>query len=68
MPDHDPSRRGGELVSLRGTIDDDEIRLEPPGLEPLAAAQEAEAVELLAGLFAAAAIRRAMQGPLKEAA
>jgi hypothetical protein len=52
------SRSGGELVPLRGRIDDDEIKLEPPGLEPLTAAEEAEATEMLAALFVTAARRR----------
>jgi hypothetical protein len=41
------------------TIDDGEIRLGPVRVEPLTATQEAEAVELLGRLFAAAARRRA---------
>jgi hypothetical protein len=49
---------GGELIPLRGTIQDGEIRLESPRLEPLTAAHEAEAAELLAALFATAARRR----------
>jgi hypothetical protein len=68
VPDADIARSGGELVPLRRTIDDDEVRLEQPRLEPLTAAQEAEAVELLAALFAATASRRTKRGPLKEAA
>jgi hypothetical protein len=68
VPDNNRSRSGGELVPLRGTIDDDEIKLEPPRLEPLTAAQEAEAVELVAGLLATAARRRAGVRPRKEAA
>lgn len=52
------SRRGGKLVPLRAATERDEIVLEPPRLEPLTAAQEAEAVELLAALFAAAASHR----------
>jgi hypothetical protein len=67
MPDPD-ARSGGELVPLGGTIDDDQVSLEPRRFEALAAAQETEAVELLAGVFAAAATRRAAQRPLKEAA
>jgi hypothetical protein len=51
-------RRGGKVVPLRKAIERDEIELEPPRLEPLTAAQEAEAVELLAALFAAAAKHR----------
>ena len=53
---------------MRRTSDDDEVRLEPPRLEPLTAPQEAEAAELLAALLAAAKTRRGQQGPLKEAA
>lgn len=68
MPDPDTSRGGGELVPLRRTIDDDEVMLEPPRLEPLTAAQETEAVELLGALFAAAATRRGTQDLLNEAA
>ncbi len=68
MPDPETSRSAGELVPLRRPIDDDEVGLEPPRLEPLTAAQEAEAAELLAALFAAAASRRSNRGPLKEAA
>lgn len=68
MPDSDTSRSGGELVPLRRTIDDDEFSLEPPRLEALTTAQEAEAAELLAALFAAAATGRGTQDPLKEAA
>jgi len=51
-------RRGGKLVPLRAAAERDEIVLEPPRLEPLTAAQEAETVELLAALFAAAARHR----------
>jgi hypothetical protein len=48
------------VVPLRcRTIDDGQIRLGPVRLEPLTATQEAEAVELLGRLFAAAARRRA---------
>jgi hypothetical protein len=68
VPDPDLPRSGGELVPLRPTTDDREIRLEQPRLEPLTAAQEAEAVELLAALFAGAASRRAERGLLTEAA
>jgi hypothetical protein len=67
MPDPDMSRNGGELVPLRPRIDDGDVRLEPPRLEPLTAAEEAEAAELLAALLAAAA-RRVKRGSLKEAA
>jgi len=59
VPDANRSRSDGELIPPRGTIDDDEVRLEPPRLEPLTAAQEAEAAEMLAALFATAARRRA---------
>ena len=52
------SRRSGNLVPLRAATERDEIVLEPPRLESLTAAQEAEAVELLAALFAAAATHR----------
>jgi hypothetical protein len=68
VPDPDTSRNGGELMPLRRTSDDAEVRLEPPRLEPLTAAQEAEAAELLAALLAAAARRRANRGSLKDAA
>jgi len=67
VPDPDRSRRGGELVPLRRMIDD-VVGLERPKLEPLTAAQEAEAVELLAALFATAARRQAGVRPQKEAA
>jgi len=63
------SCRGGKLVSLRAATERDEIVLKPPRLEPLTAAQEAEAVELLAALFAAAAGHRSAHAPtLKRAA
>jgi phage major head subunit gpT-like protein len=68
VADPDRSRSRGELVALRRTIDEDNVGLESPTLEGLTAAQEAEAAELLAALFAAAASRRAKQRPLKEAA
>ena len=55
MPEPDPPRGGRKVVPLRPTIDDGEVTLEVPRLEPLTAAQEAEAVELLAMLFAEAA-------------
>jgi hypothetical protein len=67
VPEPDASRSGGELVPLRRT-DDHDVSLEPPRLEPLTAAQEAEAAVLLAALFAAAASCRAERGPLREAA
>jgi hypothetical protein len=46
------TRRAEDVVPLRRTIHDAEVRLELPSLEPLTAAMEAEAVELLAALFA----------------
>ena len=52
------SRRGGKLVPMRAATEGGEIVLERPRLEPLTAAQEAEAIDLLAGLFAAAARHR----------
>ena len=59
MDDHDALCSGGEVVPLRPkTIDDGEIRLGPVRVEPLTAAQEAEAVELLTALFAAALRRQ----------
>jgi hypothetical protein len=67
MPDPDLPRSGCELVPLRRTIDD-ELRLEPPRLEPLTVAQEAEAVELLTALLAASARRRRIVSPLTKAA
>jgi len=68
VPDPD-APRGGTVVPLRSTTDRDEIVLERPKLESLTAAQEAEAVELLATLFAAAAKRRACSaGGLRRAA
>jgi hypothetical protein len=68
VPNPDTSRSGGELVPLRPTTDDREIRLEPPRLELLTAAQEAEAVKLLAALLAAAARRRVGMRRQREAA
>ena len=58
------------MVPLRSrTIDDGEIRLGPVRVEPLAAAQEAQAVELLTALFAAAAAASAFgQVSLRRAA
>jgi hypothetical protein len=56
-------------VPLRpATIDDGEIRLGPVRVEPLAAGEEAEVVELLAVLFAAAARRRAARLRLRRVA
>jgi len=69
MEDHDAPRGGGKLVPLRSkTIDDGEIRLGPVRVEPLTAAQEAQAVELLAALFAAAARRGRSASRLRRAA
>lgn len=50
------------------TIDDGEISLGPVRVEPLSAAQEAQAVELLAALFAAAARRQRGTTRLRRAA
>ena len=48
MDGHDALRGGSKVVPLRAkTIDDGEIRLGPARVEPLTAAQEAQAVELL---------------------
>jgi hypothetical protein len=56
-------------VPLRSkTIDDGEIRLGPVRVEPLTAAQEAAAVELLTALFAAALRRQRSSLPLSRAA
>ena len=69
MDDHDALHRGGNVVPLRPkTIDDGEIRLGPVRVEPLTAAQEAEAVELLTALFAAALRRQRSSTPLRRAA
>jgi hypothetical protein len=68
MDDHDAPRGGGKVVPLRPkTIDDGEIRLGPVRIEPLTAAQEAEAVELLTALFTAA-LRRQRSTSLRRAA
>ena len=67
MPDRNGSRDIGELLPLR-PIDEAEIRLEPPRLEQLSVAQEAEAVKLLAGLLAAALRRRGERGFVQGAA
>jgi hypothetical protein len=56
VPDPDLPRCGGKVLPPRRMIDD-EVRLEVPRLERLTAAQEAEAVELLAALFATVARR-----------
>ena len=64
MEDHDALRGGRNVVPLRSkTIDDGELRLGPVRVEPLTAAQEAQAVELLAALFAAAVRRQ--RGPMR---
>jgi hypothetical protein len=68
VPNPDTPRSGGELLPLLRTTDDRDIRLERPRLESLSAAQEAEAAELLATLFAIAARHRAGVQPQKEAA
>jgi hypothetical protein len=69
MDDPDALRGGCEVVPLRPkTIDDGEIRLGPVRVEPLAAAHEAEAVELLTALFAAALRRQRSHSPLRRAA
>jgi hypothetical protein len=69
MDDHDALHGGGKVVPLRSkTIDDGEIRLGPVRVEPLTAAQEAEAVELLTALFAAALRRRRSSTSLRRAA
>jgi hypothetical protein len=68
MDDHDATHGGGEVVPLRPkTVDDGEIRLGPVRVEPLTAAQEAQAVELLAALFAAA-LRRQRSTSLRRVA
>ena len=59
MPDEDAPCGDTNVVPLHArTVDDGEIRLGPVRVEPLTAAQEAQAVELLAALFAAAARRQ----------
>lgn len=69
MRDEDAPRGDPKVVPLRArTIDDGEIRLGPARVEPLTAAQEAEAVELLAALFAAAARRKNLARRLRRAA
>lgn len=68
MGDND-ALRGGKVTPLRGrTIDDGEVRLGPVRVEPLTAAQEAEAVELFAALFAAALRRRSASASDRRAA
>ena len=57
------------MLPLRPTtIDNGEIRLEPARLEPLTAAQEAQAVELLTALFAATLRRERSSTRLRRAA
>ena len=69
MDEHDALYGGGNVVPLRPkTIDDGEIRLGPVRVEPLTAAQEAEAVELLTALFAAALRRQRSTGSIRRAA
>ena len=69
MDDHDALSGGGEVLPLHPkTIDDGEIRLGPVKVEPLTAAQEAQAVELLAALFAAAARRQNLARRRRRAA
>jgi hypothetical protein len=68
MDDHDAPRGGGRVVPLRPKkIDDGEIRLGPARVELLTGAQEAEAVELLTALFAAA-LQRQRSTSLRRAA
>jgi len=69
MRDEDAPRGDAKLVPLHPrTIDDGEIRLGPVRVEPLTATQEAQAVELLAALFAAAARRQRSATRLRRAA
>jgi hypothetical protein len=69
MPDEDAPLGGGKVLPPSPkTIDDGEIRLGPGRVEPLTAAQEAEAVELLTALFAAALRRQRSSAPLRRAA
>lgn len=69
MDDHDAPHSGGKVVPLRPkTIDDGEIRLGPVKVEPLTAAQETQAVELLTALFAAALRRQRSSTSLRRAA
>jgi hypothetical protein len=69
MPDPDAPRGGGKVVPLRPkTIDDGVIRLGPVRVEQLTAAQEAEVVELLTALFAAALRRQRSSTSLRRAA
>jgi hypothetical protein len=69
MPDHDVPCGGGKVLPLRPkTIDDGEIRLGPARVEPLTATQEAQAVELLTALLAAALRRQRSSSYLRRAA
>jgi len=69
LTDPDAPRGGGKVLPLRPTtIDNGEIRLEPARLEPLTAAQEAQAVELLTALFAATLRRERSSTRLRRAA
>lgn len=69
MQNNDALRGDTRVVPLRPqTIDDGEIRLGPVRVEPLTAAQEAQAVELLAVLFASAARREGSSARLRRAA
>jgi hypothetical protein len=69
LADPDAPRGGGKVLSLRPTtIDDGELRLGTARLEPLTAAQEAQAVELLTALFAAAVRRQRSSTQLRRAA
>jgi hypothetical protein len=69
MQEDDALRSDTEVVPLRSrTIDDGEIRLGPVRVEPLTAAQEAEAVEILTALFAAALRRQRSSVRLRRAA
>jgi hypothetical protein len=69
MRDEDAPRSDPNVVPLRArTIDDGEIRLGPVRVEPLTAAQEAQAIELLAALFAAASRRQNSAKRLRRAA
>lgn len=68
MADHDALGGGEKVAPLRyTTIDDGEIRLGPVRVEPLTAAEEAQAVELLSALFASA-LRRQGSTSLRRAA
>jgi hypothetical protein len=69
MQDLDALPSGGKALPLRPTtIDDGVIRLGPPRLEPLTAAQQAQAAELLAALFASALRRQPPSTQVKRAA